>query len=59
MAKGPRRALVTGAAENIGRGITANAIPGMVATERAKAMPREVLDRLDEAIPAGRMAEPG
>jgi NAD(P)-dependent dehydrogenase (short-subunit alcohol dehydrogenase family) len=48
------------AAESVGRGITANAVlPGMVATERAKAMPREVLDRLDQAIPAGRMAEPG
>src|SRR5262245_10216375 len=32
------------AAENAGRGITANAVlPGMVATERAKAMPPEVL----------------
>jgi NAD(P)-dependent dehydrogenase (short-subunit alcohol dehydrogenase family) len=47
------------AAENAGRGITANAVlPGLVATEKVLAMPREVLDRLDEAIPAGRMATP-
>ncbi len=49
----------TVAAENAGRGITANAIlPGMVATERVKAMPAEILDQLDRAIPAGRMGEP-
>ncbi len=47
------------AAENAGRGVTANAIlPGMVATEKVRAMPRDILDRLDRAIPAGRMAEP-
>jgi acetoacetyl-CoA reductase len=47
------------AAENVGRGITANAVlPGMVATEKVLAMPQEVLDRLDEGVPAGRMAEP-
>jgi acetoacetyl-CoA reductase len=47
------------AAENAGGGITANAIlPGMVATEKVLAMPREILDQLDQAIPAGRMAEP-
>jgi len=47
------------AAENAGRGITANAVlPGLVATEKVVAMPREVLDRLGEAIPAGRMATP-
>ncbi len=47
------------AAENASRGITANAIlPGMVATEKVRAMPREILDQLDQAIPAGRMAEP-
>ncbi len=47
------------AAENAGRGITANAIlPGMVATEKVRAMPKKVLDRLDAALPAGRMAEP-
>src|SRR5262249_4669253 len=48
------------AAECVRRGITANAIlPGMVATEKAMAMPEEVLDRLHEALPSGRMAEPG
>jgi NAD(P)-dependent dehydrogenase (short-subunit alcohol dehydrogenase family) len=47
------------AAENAARGITANAVlPGMVATEKVMAMPREILDQLDAAIPAGRMAEP-
>jgi NAD(P)-dependent dehydrogenase (short-subunit alcohol dehydrogenase family) len=47
------------AAENAGLGITANAIlPGMVATERAKAMPAEIVDRLTATLPAGRMAEP-
>jgi NAD(P)-dependent dehydrogenase (short-subunit alcohol dehydrogenase family) len=47
------------AAENAQRGITANAIlPGMVATERAKAMPAEILDRLTETLPTKRMADP-
>jgi acetoacetyl-CoA reductase len=47
------------AAESARRGITANAIlPGMVATEKVKAMPAEIVDRLTEALPAGRMAEP-
>jgi NAD(P)-dependent dehydrogenase (short-subunit alcohol dehydrogenase family) len=47
------------AAENAGRGITANAVlPGMVATEKVRAMPQEILDRLDEALPSGRMADP-
>jgi len=47
------------AAENAGRGITANAVlPGMVATENVKAMPEDVLERLREVLPAGRMAEP-
>ncbi|MFN8161424.1 MAG: SDR family NAD(P)-dependent oxidoreductase [Solirubrobacterales bacterium] len=47
------------AAENAGRGITANAVlPGMVATEKVRSMPHEILDQLDAAIPAGRMAEP-
>jgi acetoacetyl-CoA reductase len=49
----------TVAAENIGRGITANAIlPGMVATEKVRAMPAEVLERVEAALPARRMAEP-
>ena len=47
------------AAENAGLGITANAVlPGMVATERAKAMPAEIVDRLTATLPTGRMAEP-
>ena len=33
-------------------------LPGMVATERAKAMPDEVLERLMPLLPSGRMAEP-
>jgi NAD(P)-dependent dehydrogenase (short-subunit alcohol dehydrogenase family) len=48
------------AAENAPLGITANAVlPGMVATERAKAMPTEIVERLIETLPAGRMADPG
>lgn len=49
------------AAENAGRGITANAIlPGVIATEKVRAMPTEVVDRLRETgfLPAGRMGEP-
>ena len=49
----------TVAAENVGRGITANAIlPGMVATEKVRAMPVEVLERVEASLPARRMAEP-
>ena len=47
------------AAEGAHRGITANAVlPGLVATEKVKAMPPEILDRLLEQLPSGRMAEP-
>jgi acetoacetyl-CoA reductase len=47
------------AAENVHRGITANAVlPGMVATEKARAMPDEVLERLMPLLPSGRMVEP-
>jgi acetoacetyl-CoA reductase len=47
------------AAENVRRGITANAVlPGMVATEKVRAMPAEVLERLDPLLPSGRMVEP-
>jgi NAD(P)-dependent dehydrogenase (short-subunit alcohol dehydrogenase family) len=47
------------AAENVARGITANAVlPGMVATEKVRSMPQEVLDRLDPVLPSGRMVEP-
>ena len=47
------------AAENAGRGITANAVlPGMVATETVRAMPSEVIDAVKAQLPAGRMATP-
>jgi NAD(P)-dependent dehydrogenase (short-subunit alcohol dehydrogenase family) len=47
------------AAENVGRGITANAVlPGMVATETVLAMPSEVLEAVTAQLPAGRMATP-
>ena len=47
------------AAENVHRGITANAVlPGMVATEKVRAMPNEVLERLMPLLPSGRMVEP-
>jgi NAD(P)-dependent dehydrogenase (short-subunit alcohol dehydrogenase family) len=47
------------AAENARRGITVNAVlPGMVATEKVRAMPPEVLERVSAALPAGRMGEP-
>ena len=47
------------AAENVARGITANAVlPGMVATEKVRAMPPEVLDRVRGLLPSGRMASP-
>jgi acetoacetyl-CoA reductase len=47
------------AGENVRRGITANAIlPGMVATEKVNAMPAEVQDRLREAVPMHRFADP-
>jgi len=47
------------AAENAGRGITANAVlPGMVATEKVLAMPPEVLERVKATLPSGRLVEP-
>ena len=47
------------AVEGVRRGITANAIlPGMVATEKVLAMPEEIIERLREMLPSGRMAEP-
>jgi NAD(P)-dependent dehydrogenase (short-subunit alcohol dehydrogenase family) len=47
------------AGENVRRGITANAVlPGMVATEKVNAMPAEIQDRLREAVPMHRFAEP-
>jgi acetoacetyl-CoA reductase len=48
------------AAENVRRGVTANAVlPGFVATEKVRAMPAEVLERVEAALPSRRMAEPG
>lgn len=48
------------AAENVARGITANAVlPGLVATEAVLSMPADVLERVTAALPSGRMAEPG
>lgn len=47
------------AAENAGRGITANAVlPGMVDTEAVRAMPAEVLERVRGTLPMGRLVEP-
>jgi NAD(P)-dependent dehydrogenase (short-subunit alcohol dehydrogenase family) len=47
------------AAENVVRGITANAVlPGFVETENVRAMPPEVLERVRAELPAGRMATP-
>jgi NAD(P)-dependent dehydrogenase (short-subunit alcohol dehydrogenase family) len=47
------------AAENVGRGITANAVlPGIVATEKVLAMPPDVLDRVRASVPSGRLVEP-
>ena len=33
-------------------------LPGLVATEKVLSMPAEVLERIDAALPAGRMAKP-
>ena len=47
------------AAENAGRGITANAVlPGMIGTEAVRAMPAEVLDAVTASLPAGRTGTP-
>jgi acetoacetyl-CoA reductase len=47
------------AAENAHRGITANAVlPGLVETEKVRAMPAEVLERVTATLPTGRMASP-
>ena len=47
------------AAENAGRGITANAIlPGMIGTETVRAMPAQVLQAVTASLPAGRMGTP-
>jgi NAD(P)-dependent dehydrogenase (short-subunit alcohol dehydrogenase family) len=47
------------AAENAGHAITVNAVlPGMVASEKVRAMPPALLERVMGAMPAGRMGEP-
>jgi acetoacetyl-CoA reductase len=47
------------AAENAAHGVTANAVlPGMVETEKVKAMPAQVLEAVRAELPAGRMATP-
>ncbi len=49
----------TVAAENVRRGITANAVlPGLVGTQKVKAMPPEIVERLIEMLPSRRMAAP-
>jgi len=47
------------ATEGVRHGITANAVlPGLIATEQALAMPPDVLERVNGALPMGRMGEP-
>jgi NAD(P)-dependent dehydrogenase (short-subunit alcohol dehydrogenase family) len=47
------------AAENVAKGITANAIlPGVIATEKVKAMPPEILERVTAALPSRRLGDP-
>jgi NAD(P)-dependent dehydrogenase (short-subunit alcohol dehydrogenase family) len=51
--------VLTLATEGARHGITANAVlPGMIATEQALAMPAHVLERVQAAMPMGRMGEP-
>jgi NAD(P)-dependent dehydrogenase (short-subunit alcohol dehydrogenase family) len=51
--------VLTLAAENARRGITANAIlPGLVATEQVLAMPEEIRAKILAAVPTGAMVEP-
>ena len=48
------------ASEGAARGITANAVlPGLVATEQVLSMPDEVRERALQALPTGRLIEPG
>jgi NAD(P)-dependent dehydrogenase (short-subunit alcohol dehydrogenase family) len=47
------------ASEGAARGITVNAVlPGLVATEQVLAMPAEVRERAQRALPTGRLVEP-
>lgn len=51
--------VLTVAAENAGRGITANAIlPGLVATEQVLAMPDEIRAKLLAQVPTGALVAP-
>jgi acetoacetyl-CoA reductase len=47
------------AAENVRRGITANAVlPGLIASERVRAMPAELYEQIESTyLPSGRMGE--
>lgn len=47
------------AIENLAYGITANCVlPGLIATPKVQAMPREVRDRFKAALPVGRFGDP-
>jgi NAD(P)-dependent dehydrogenase (short-subunit alcohol dehydrogenase family) len=47
------------AVEGLRHGITANAVlTGTIATEKVRAMPPDVLSRVESALPMGRMGEP-
>jgi len=49
----------TVAAENVGHGITANAVlPGLIETQMVRAMPAKVLDRMLATMPSGRFGRP-
>jgi NAD(P)-dependent dehydrogenase (short-subunit alcohol dehydrogenase family) len=46
------------AAENVRRGITANAVlPGLIASERVAGLPEDLYDKLRSSVPAGRIGE--
>jgi NAD(P)-dependent dehydrogenase (short-subunit alcohol dehydrogenase family) len=46
------------AAENVRRGITANAVlPGLIASERVAGLPEDLLDKLRGTVPSGRIGE--
>ena len=48
------------AAENVRRGITANAVlPGLIASERVAGLPEDLLDKLRATVPSNRIGEMG
>jgi NAD(P)-dependent dehydrogenase (short-subunit alcohol dehydrogenase family) len=48
----------TVAAENVRRGITANAVlPGLIASERVAGLPEDLYEKLRSSVPAGRIGE--